>query len=119
MTNNTTPPRGFNFSTATLVREASRLLGTLNDDHFGPPVVAHLPATFVADFQTQLTLVKQSDLDQSGATGNANALTHAQARAYADYVRIGFVARRAAALTFRNQDALLHSEFQVGVHTPR
>ncbi len=111
--------RSFGFSTGALYRDAQSLLEALQDQHLGPPVVAHLPATFVADFTQQLALASQHETDQSGARGTAGALTQTQKTALADYVHLALVARRSAQLAFPAQDVQLHGEFQVGQLTTR
>jgi hypothetical protein len=111
--------RGFPFSIGTLLSDAQRLLGALNDGTFGPPMVDHLSTTFVADFTTQLALVAKLSNNQSTATGLVNALTFAQTGAQRDFSLLASSARRAGRLAFPGQDALLHSEFQVGIALPR
>ena len=111
--------RSFRFSTGALYRDAQRLLGALQDEHLGPPVVTHLPATFVADFTNQIALASQHETDQSGAQGTVGALTQTQARALADYVHLALVARRSAQLAFPDQASQLHGEFQVGQEGPK
>jgi len=108
--------RSFRFSTGALYRDAQRLLGALQDTHLGPPVVAHLSATFVADFTNQIALASQHETDQSGARGTVGALTQTQRTALADYVHLALVARRSAQLAFPDQASQLHGEFQVGQH---
>src|SRR5476649_261620 len=102
--------RSFGFSFGTLQRDARRLLEALQDNTIGAPVVPRLPATFVADFTAQLALTAKLGTDKSGAVGTLGALTNAQTRALADFIRLAAVARRAATFAFRGQDTLLHSE---------
>ncbi len=112
--NSNTVRRAFSPSFGSLHRDARRLLQALNDSTIGAPVVARLPATFVADFTAQLALVAQLGSDQSHATGTAGVLTQAQRQALADYVRLASSARRSAKLAFPGQNTLLRSEFMVG-----
>jgi hypothetical protein len=111
--------RGFPFSIGTLLSDAQRLLGALNDGTLAPPMVDHLSAAFVTDFTAQLALVAKLSNNQSTATGLVNALTFAQSGAQRDFSLLASSARRAARLAFPGQDALLHSEFQVGIALPR
>ena len=111
--------RSFGFSFGTLQRDAQRLLEALQDHTLGAPVVTRLPATFVADFTAQIALAAKLGTDKSGAVGTLGALTNAQARALADFIRLASVARRAATLAFPGQDTLLRSEFLVGVKHPQ
>jgi hypothetical protein len=111
--------RGFPFSTSTLLGAAQQLQGALQDGTLGtPPLVAHLSATFVADFTAQIALVAKLGTDHGEAVGSASSLTVAQTRALADYVHLSARARRIARLTFKGQPTLLSSEFQVGVFAP-
>ena len=115
----TPTPKSFNFSFGTLQRDAQRLLEALNDTTHGSPVVARLPATFVADFTAQVALAAKLGTDKSSAVGTLGALTNAQDQALADYVRLASVARRAATLAFPGEDTLLRSAFMVGVRDPQ
>jgi hypothetical protein len=117
--NNRLITRGFNFSTGTLVRDAQRLLGALNDGTIGPPIVVHLSATFVADFTAQIALVAKLGTDQSTAIGAVSSLTAAQEKALNDFFRLAALARRTAKFVLAGQDTILRSEFQLGVHTPK
>jgi hypothetical protein len=111
--------RSFRFSLGTLLSDAQRLLGALNDGTLAPPMVDHLSATFVTDFTNQLALVTKLNNNQSTATGLVNALTFSQSAAWRDFYLLASAARRAARLAFPGQDSLLHSEFQVGTGSPR
>ncbi len=110
---------GFGFSRSSLYGEAQRLLTALQDATIAAPVLAHLPATFVADFAAQVALVAQRGTDQSSAIGSANTLTHAKSEAVQAYRRIAAYARRCAVYAFPDQDPLLRSEFSVGVRRPK
>jgi len=118
MTNSQTVKKGFHPSIGALHRAAQRLLDALHDTTIGPPVAASLPATFAADFTTQIDLVETHGTDQSGAFGTMHTLTRTQGAAQAELLRLSALARRSAVLAFPGQDPLLHSEFQVGVHQP-
>src|SRR5258706_225126 len=111
--------RGFYFSPGVLIRDAQRLLGALQDETLGPPVVVYLPENFLKDFEIQIALVAKIGDDQSGAIGSLGKLTLAQEEALADYVNLGFVARRAAKHALAGYDTVLRSEFQVGTHGSR
>ncbi len=110
---------GFGLSLPSLYGGAQRLLTALQDATIATPVIARLPATFVADFEAQLALVAQHGTDQSGASGTVNALTHAKSETALAYHQIAGFARRCAALAFPGQGPLLHSEFSVGIHEPK
>jgi len=116
--NSQTVTKAFKPSFGSLHRDAQRLLQALNDSTIGPPVVAHLPATFVADFTAQIDSSAQSVVDQSGALGALRLLTQAQTANLRSLLRRMAAAKRAAAFAFPGQDALLHDEFQVGVKRP-
>jgi hypothetical protein len=117
--NTTSVNRSFGFPVSSLYGEAQRLLTALQDATIATPVIAHLPATFVADFAAQVALVAQQGTDQSGATGTVNALTHAKAATALAYRQIAAYARRCAVFAFPGQEPLLRSEFSVGIHEPR
>jgi len=116
--NSQTVRKAFQPSFGSLHRDARRLLQALNDSAIGSPVAAHLPATFVADFTAQIDSTAQKVVDQSGALGAVRVLTQSQAGALRDLIQRTAAARRAATFAFPGQDALLHDEFQVGVHRP-
>ncbi len=116
---NQTIRKAFKPSFGSLHRDAQRLLQALNDSTIGAPVVAYLPATFVADFTARIDSSAQAVVDQSGALGVVRGFTTTQATAAQDLVRRMATARRAATFAFPGQDALLHDEFQVGVKTPQ
>jgi len=117
--NSQTVTKAFKPSFGSLHRDAQRLLQALNDSTIGAPVVAHLPATFVADFTAQIDSSAQSVVDQSGALGAVRGFTTAQTTTVQELLRRMAAARRAATFAFPDQDALLHDEFQVGVHRPQ
>jgi len=102
----------------TLIRDAQRLLGALQDGTIGSPVVDRLSAAFVADFTTQVALVAKLDTDQSTAIGAVSSLTSTQNQAQADFVLLSSAVRRIAKFALAGQDTILRSEFQVGLHTP-
>jgi len=110
---------GFGFSIPSLYGEAQRLLTALQDATIAAPVIAHLPATFVADFEAQVALVAQRGADQSSAIGTVNALTHSKGETALAYRQIAAYARRCAVFAFPGQDPLLRSEFSVGVRGPK
>src|SRR5471030_223025 len=116
--NSQTVQKAFKPSFGSLHRDAQRLLQALNDSTIGSPVVAHLPATFVADFTAQIDSSAQAVVDQSGALGVVRGFTQTQATARLDLVQRVAAARRAATFAFPGQDALLHDDFQVGVKAP-
>src|SRR5471032_165831 len=103
----TSNQRGFGFSFGSLQSDAQRLLGAINDNTFGAPVVTRLPATFVADFTAQVALAAKLGTDKSGAIGTLATLTAAQRQALLDFARLASVARRTAKLAFPGQDTLL------------
>src|SRR5471032_2626711 len=111
--NSNTVRKAFQPSFGSLHRDAQRLLQALNDSTIGPPVVAHLPATFVADFTAQIDSAAQAVVDQSGALGAVRGFTQTQATAVQDLVQRAAAAKRAATFAFPGQDALLHDDFQV------
>ena len=117
--NTTSVNRSFGFPISSLYGEAQRLLTALQDATIATPVIAHLPASFVADFAAQVALVAQHGTDQSGAIGTVNALTHSKAETALAYRQIAAYARRCAVFAFPDQDPLLRSEFLVGVRGPR
>ncbi len=82
-------------------------------------MVVYLPDNFIKDFEIQIALVAKLGADQSGAIGSLGKLTLTQGEALADYVNLGFVARRAAKHAFAGQDTMLRSEFQVAAHGSR
>ena len=116
--NDQTVQKAFRPSFGALHRDAQRFLQALNDSTIGPPVVAHLPATFAADFTAQIDSTAQAVVDQSGALGAVRLLTQSQAANRRSLRRRMAAARRAATFAFPGQTALLHDDFQVGVHTP-
>jgi len=111
--------RNFHFPVSTLVREAARLLGALRDTIVGPPVASRLAAGFDQAFAAQIAAVQKGDTDQSGTAGSVAALTQDQAKIYDEMVRLMARARHSASLAFPQNTALLHSEFQVGIHEPK
>src|SRR5476649_448448 len=117
--NSNTVRKAFQPSFGSLHRDAQRLLQALNDSTIGSPVVAHLPATFVADFTAQIDTTAQGVVDQSGAVGDVRMLTHVQKTALRTLRQRAAAARRAAVFAFPGQDALLHDEFQVGLIRPQ
>src|SRR5476651_1234707 len=117
--NTTSVNRSFGFPISSLYGEAQRLLTALQDATIATPVIAHLPATFVADFAAQVALVAQNGTDQSSAAGTTNALTHSKAQTALAYRQIAAYARRCAEFAFPDQDPLLRSEFLVGIRAPR
>jgi hypothetical protein len=119
MNNDTLVKRSFGFPIGTLIRDAQRLLGALNDSTVASPIVDYLTPTFVGELDNQIALVTKLSTDQSGAVGSAIKLTSSQADAQTDFVRLAAAARRAAKFAFANDDALLRSEFQVGLSGPR
>jgi len=110
--------RSFGFPVPSLYGEAQRLLTALQDATIAAPVIAHLPATFVADFAAQVALVAQHGTDRSSATGTVNALTHSKDETALAYNQIAAYARRCAVFAFPGQGPLLRSEFSVGVRGP-
>src|SRR5476649_1942009 len=117
--NTTSVNRSFGFPIPSLYGEAQRLLTALQDATIATPVIAHLPASFVADFAAQVALVAQNGTDQSSAMGTTNALTHSKAETALAYRQIAAYARRCAVFAFPDQDPLLRSEFLVGIHEPK
>ncbi len=112
--NSNTVKKVFGPSFGSLHRDAQRLLQALNDSTIGPPVVAMLPATFVADFTAQVDSTAQAVVDQSGAVGAVRGSTVTQTTTMQDLIRRMAAARRVANHAFPGQDAFLHDEFQVG-----
>ncbi len=117
--NTTSVNRSFGFPIPSLYGEAQRLLTALQDATIAAPVIARLPATFVADFAAQVALVAQHGTDQSSAKGMTNALTLTKGQAALAYRQIAAYARRCAVLAYPGQGPLLRSEFSVGVHRPQ
>src|SRR5471032_2124025 len=117
--NSNTVRKAFQPSFGSLHRDAQRLLQALNDSTIGSPVVAHLPATFVADFTAQIDSTAQSVVAQSGAIGVMSALTQSRTSALLDLIQRTAAARQVAIIAFPGEDAMLHGEFQVGVTEPQ
>jgi hypothetical protein len=114
-----TVKRGFSPRIATLSSVAERLLGALQNETIGAPVVSRLSSTFVADFTAQIALAAKLGADQSGATGSVGLLVQNQAQARVEVLHLLSIARRAARLAFVGQTTLLRSDFQVGLSFPK
>ena len=111
--------RGFSLPPATLSSVAERLLGALQDETIGAPVVSRMSPAFVADFSAQIALVAKLGTDQTGAIGSVGSLVQSLAEARAEVLHLVSAARRVARLTFPGQTTLLRGEFLLGAATPR
>jgi hypothetical protein len=105
----------FNFSVATLIGAAGRLLGALRDAVAGAAVLKRLKTGFDATLEAQIALVEKGGGDQSTAGGAMVQLTQEEATAYTEMERLMSDARRSASLAFPKGDPRLHLEFSVGV----
>ncbi len=111
-----THQRTFNFSVATLIGSAGRLLGALRDAIAGPAVMKRLKAGFDAALEAQIALVEKGGGDQSTAGGAMVQLTQEEAGAYTEMERLMSDAPPFQPHSpFPKGDPRLHLEFSVGV----
>ncbi|MEO5713553.1 MAG: hypothetical protein ABIT37_08685 [Luteolibacter sp.] len=120
--------RTFDFPVSTLIRDSKRLHAALVDTTTGPAVARRLAKkntvagqpdiVFAPLFEAQIQLVENGGIAQSTAVGEIGQMTQEQFDAFTELERLLSGARRSAHLAFPNNDARLHSEFQVGIHEP-
>lgn len=111
--------RRFNFALSTLLRDGDKLKDALEDTDYATAMRARLGANCAADLGTLLAAVRTELLNQSGKTGDAGSMTQHQNEEFREVERLAAGARRTARLAFPGQDVILHSEFRVGIDTPK
>lgn len=111
--------RDFTFPIATLLNQAGRLNSALSDATIGAPVLARLPAGFLAAFSPVLSQVSGAPAAKAGQVGDTATLTREQTGALHEMLRLMASARRTAGLAFRGNHVVLREEFKVGIHEPQ
>jgi hypothetical protein len=121
----TTPPRTtmntrkFKGTLSGLLLAGDQLKDAVIDTDYAAAIAERLGDSIATTLTTQLGAVRHELEEQSGKTGDAGSLTQQQQDALAEVERLTAGARRTARLAFPGQDVLLHSEFQVGIDTPK
>ena len=118
--------RKWNFPISTLVSQATVLHDALIDPAYTPSMAERLDldgdtaqSNYATRFASQISTVTSGGTTHKGKTGQAGTLTKAQTDALQELERLTNGGRRSARLTFPGDDVKLHSEFQVGIDTPK
>lgn len=111
--------RKFKGPLSALLLAGDQLQDAVTDTDYATAMQERLGANAGTILAGKLAAVRTELEHQSGQTGTAGTLTQHEHAAFGDVERLTSGARRSARLAFPGQEVVLHSEFQVGVDTPK